>query len=172
MSARSGGARFARFGIFEADLHERTLHRNGLKVKLQNQPFEVLAALLQRPGETVSGEELSRRIWPDGVFVEFEHSLSTAVLKIRRVLDDSADNPRFIETVPRHGYRFIAPVELVSESRFAVSTQPASGRKLHWAIPPRRAGSTRRRSRQTDPTLPTPGARKARGNSEAIATSS
>lgn len=135
MSARPGGARFARFGVFEADLQERALHRNGLKVKLQNQPFEVLAALLERPGETVTGEELSRTIWPDGTYVEFEHSLSTAVLKIRRVLDDSAENPRFIETVPRHGYRFIVPVELVSESRFAAGSAPRSPRTRYGAVP-------------------------------------
>lgn len=135
MSARPGGARFARFGIFEADLQERTLHRNGLTVKLQNQPFEVLAALLERPGETVTGEELSRRLWPDGTYVEFEHSLSTAILKVRRALDDSAENPRFIETIPRHGYRFIAPVEIVSESRFAASAQPDARRNLRRAVP-------------------------------------
>ena len=135
MSARLGGARFARFGVFEADLQERTLHRDGLRVKLQNQPFEVLAALLERPGETVTGEELSRRVWPDGTYVEFEHSLSTAVLKIRRVVDDSAENPRFIETIPRHGYRFIAPVQLVAESRFAKSSGRRSPRKRHWVIP-------------------------------------
>ena len=135
MSARPAAARFARFGIFEADLQEKSLHRNGLRVKLQNQPFEVLAALLERPGETFTGEELSRRIWPEGTYVEFEHSLSTAVLKIRRALDDAAENPRFIETIPRHGYRFIAPVQLVSESRFAPDGNPRSLRKLHWALP-------------------------------------
>jgi Tol biopolymer transport system component/DNA-binding winged helix-turn-helix (wHTH) protein len=135
MSARPGGARFARFGVFEADLQEKILHRDGLKVKLQNQPFEVLAALLERPGETLTGEELSRRVWPDGTFVEFEHSLSTAVLKIRRVLDDSAENPRFIETIPRRGYRFIAPVQFVVESRFAESGGPRPPRKRRWAIP-------------------------------------
>ena len=135
MSARPGGARFAHFGVFEADLQERTLHRDGLRVKLQNQPFEVLAALLERPGETVTGEELSRRVWPEGTWVEFEHSLSTAVLKIRRVLGDAAENPRFIETIPRRGYRFIAPVQLVSESRFAKSQGPRPRRKPHWVIP-------------------------------------
>jgi Tol biopolymer transport system component/DNA-binding winged helix-turn-helix (wHTH) protein len=111
MFTRAASLRFVRFGIFEADLQERELRKNGLKVRLQRQPFEVLAALLERPGETVTGEELSRRIWPEGTFVEFDHSLSTAVLKVRRVLGDSAENPRFVETIPRHGYRFIAPVE-------------------------------------------------------------
>ena len=135
MSARPGGARFARFGVFEADLQERTLHRNGLRLKLQNQPFEVLAALLEHPGETVTDGELSRRVWPDGTFVEFEHSLATAVLKIRRVLGDSAESPRFIETIPRHGYRFIAPVHVVSESRFAPGGKPRALRKLSWALP-------------------------------------
>jgi Tol biopolymer transport system component/DNA-binding winged helix-turn-helix (wHTH) protein len=135
MSARPGGARFARFGVFEADLQERTLHRDGLKVKLQNQPFEVLSALLERPGETVTGEELSRRVWPQGTYVEFEHSLSTAILKIRRALDDSAENPRFIETIPRHGYRFVAPIQLVAESRFAAGEETSSSRKARWAIP-------------------------------------
>ena len=135
MSARSGAARFARFGVFEADLQERVLHRDGLKLKLQNQPFEVLAALLERPGETVTDGELSRRVWPAGTYVEFEHSLSTAVLKIRRVLGDSAENPRFIETIPRRGYRFIAPVQLVSESGFAPSPKPRSPRRPYWVIP-------------------------------------
>ena len=135
MSARPGGARFARFGVFEADLQERTLHRDGLTLKLQSQPFEVLGALLERPGETVTGAELSRRIWPDGTFVEFDHSLSTAVLKVRRVLDDSAENPRFIETIPRRGYRFIAPVQLLSESRFAARGGQRSLQRRYWAIP-------------------------------------
>ena len=134
MSVRPGNARFARFGVFEADLQERALHRNGLKLKLQNQPFEVLAALLERPGETVTDGELSRRVWPEGTYVEFEHSLSTAVLKIRRALDDSAESPRFIETIPRHGYRFIAPVQLVSESRFSAGENPRSSRTWYWAV--------------------------------------
>jgi DNA-binding winged helix-turn-helix (wHTH) protein len=94
MVAKVRSARFLRFGVYEADLQERDLYKSGLKVKLQEQPFEVLVALLERPDETVTSEELSRRIWPEGTYVDFEHSLYTAILKIRRVLGDSAENPR------------------------------------------------------------------------------
>ena len=135
MFTRPASARFVRFGIFEADLQERELRRKGLKVRLQRQPFEVLAALLERPGETVTGEELSRRIWPEGTFVEFDHSLSTAILKIRRVLEDAAENPRFIETVPRHGYRFIAPIQIVAESQFGPRRTSALTQRLRWFVP-------------------------------------
>ena len=103
--------RIIRFGVFEADLAAGELRKNGLKIKLRGQPFEVLAILLERPGEVVTREELQKRLWPDGTFVDFDHSLNTAINKIREALSDSAENPRFVETLSRRGYRFIAPVE-------------------------------------------------------------
>ena len=99
-----------RFGVFEVDLQAGDLRKSGVKVKLQEKPFQVLAMLLERPGEVITREELQQRLWPD-VNVDFEHSLSTAIKKLRDALDDSADTPRYIETKPGRGYRFIAPVE-------------------------------------------------------------
>ncbi len=100
-----------RFGIFEADLRAGELRKKGMKVKLQEQPFQILAVLLERPGEVVTREELQQRLWSDDTFVDFDHSLNIAINRIRQALDDSAENPRFVETLPRRGYRFIAPVE-------------------------------------------------------------
>jgi TolB-like protein/DNA-binding winged helix-turn-helix (wHTH) protein/Tfp pilus assembly protein PilF len=102
-----------RFGSFEADLSAGELRRNGIRLKLQSQPFRVLALLLQRPGEILTREELQQELWPSGTFVDFEQGLATAVNKARDALGDSSANPRFIETVPRCGYRFIAPVTKV-----------------------------------------------------------
>ena len=107
--------RIYRFGLFEADLEQGTLTRQGAAVKLQEQPFRILALLLESRGEVLTREELRRKIWPDGTYVEFDGSMNTALMKLRAALNDSADNPVFIETVPRKGYRFIAPVELVAE---------------------------------------------------------
>jgi len=98
-----------RFGDFEADLGSRELRRGGVKVKLQEQPFQLLACLVERPGEIVTREELRERLWPDE-FVDFDHSLNAAVRKLREGLGDAADTPRFIETLSRRGYRFIAAV--------------------------------------------------------------
>jgi len=99
-----------RFGLFELDIRTGELRKNGIRVKLSGQPFQVLSMLLEYPGEIVSREDLHRRIWPD-TFVDYEHNLNTAINKIREVLGDSAENPRFVETLPRRGYRFIAPVQ-------------------------------------------------------------
>ena len=99
-----------RFGAFEVDLRAGELWKSGRKKKLTGQPFAVLAILLERPGEVVSREELQRRLWPD-TFVDVDHNLNTAINKIREALDDSSEHPRFVETLPRRGYRFIAPVE-------------------------------------------------------------
>jgi TolB-like protein/DNA-binding winged helix-turn-helix (wHTH) protein/predicted Zn-dependent protease len=100
-----------RFGLFEVDLRAGELRKNGRKVRLQEQPFQILATLLVHPGQVISRDEMRRRLWPDDTFVEFDHSLNTAIGRLREALGDSADNPRFIETPPRRGYRFIAPVE-------------------------------------------------------------
>ena len=99
-----------RFGAFEVDLRAEELWKSGRKKKLTGQPFAVLAILLERPGEVVSREELQKRLWPD-TFVDVDHNLNTAINKIREALDDSSERPRFVETLPRRGYRFIAPVE-------------------------------------------------------------
>ena len=103
-------ARLVRFGIFEIDLRSQELRKAGVKLKLTGQPFQVLALLLEQPGEIVTREELQKRLWPD-TFVDGDHNLNTAINKIREVLGDSAESPRFVETLPRRGYRFIAPVE-------------------------------------------------------------
>jgi DNA-binding winged helix-turn-helix (wHTH) protein len=99
-----------RFGVFEVDLQSGELRKAGLKLKLTGQPFQVLAILLEHPGEVMTREELQKRLWPN-TFVDSDHNLNTAVNKIREALDDSAESPRFVETLPRRGYRFIAPVE-------------------------------------------------------------
>ncbi len=104
-------ARVVRFGLFEADLVAGELRKRGRKVELQDQPFHVLALLLRRPKEVVTREELRQALWSTDTFVEFDESLNKAVQKLRQALGDSADNPRFIETLPKKGYRFIAPVE-------------------------------------------------------------
>jgi Tol biopolymer transport system component/DNA-binding winged helix-turn-helix (wHTH) protein len=110
MSSQPAAQRVVRFGLFEADLSAGELRRQGHKIKLQDQPFQVLALLLHRPGEIVTREELQQALWPADTFVEFDQGLNTAIKKIRQALGDSAENPRFIETIPRKGYRFIAPV--------------------------------------------------------------
>src|SRR6266481_4564014 len=99
-----------RFGVFEVDVRAGELRKQGVRIKLQEQPFHVLTVLLQRPGEVVTREELRSENWPADTFVDFDNSLNTAINKLREALADSADNPRFIETLPRRGYRFIAPV--------------------------------------------------------------
>ena len=104
--------RIARFGVFEVDLMAAELRRNGVKLRLQGQPFQVLALLLERPGEIVSREDLRQKLWPSDTFVDFDHSLNTAINKVREALGDSASSPRYVETLARRGYRFIAPVQM------------------------------------------------------------
>src|SRR5215213_10263966 len=110
-------ANVKRFGTFEVDLRARELRKGGIRIRLQDQPFEILTVMLDRPGEVVTREELRDRLWPAGTFVDFEHSLNAAVKHLRAALGDHADNPRFVETLPRRGYRFVAPVEFDSASR-------------------------------------------------------
>lgn len=100
-----------RFSVFEADVVTGELRKNGRRVRLQEQPFQVLTILAQRPGELVTREELVKALWPDGTFVDYDHSLNTAVNRLREVLGDSASSPRFIETLPRRGYRFLAELK-------------------------------------------------------------
>jgi len=114
--------RIYRFGLFEADLELGTLTRQGTPVRLQEQPFRILSLLLESSGEILTRDELRKNVWPDGTYVEFDGSLNTALMKLRAALNDSADNPRFVETVPRKGYRFIAPVEVSKFESPAITT--------------------------------------------------
>ena len=102
--------RIIHFGVFELDLKAGVLRKHGLRLKLSEQPFQVLAVLLEKPGEIVTREELRNRLWPSDTFVDFDHGLNNAVMRLREALGDASENPRFIETIPRRGYRFIAPV--------------------------------------------------------------
>ena len=106
-----GPRQTVRFGPFEGSLQDRELRKQGIPVTLQAQPFAVLECLLARPGELVTRDELRQLLWPNGTFVDFDKSLNTAVMKLREALGDSAQAPLFVETVGRHGYRFIAHVE-------------------------------------------------------------
>ena len=108
-----------RFGLYEADPRTGELLREGRRIKLQDQPFQVLLALLDRPGEILTREELRLRLWPSDTFVDFDHGLNTAINKLRDALRDSAANPRFIETLARRGYRFVAPVEIIEPASVA-----------------------------------------------------
>ena len=145
-----------RFGVFEVDVRAGELRKQGVRIKLQEQPFHVLTVLLQRPGEVLSREELRNQNWPPDTFVDFDNSLNTAINKLREALGDSADNPRFIETLPRRGYRFIAPVSahngiekrkldpaprarwkfvIAVAAAFTVSAASTAGLYLRWKKP-------------------------------------
>jgi TolB-like protein/DNA-binding winged helix-turn-helix (wHTH) protein/Tfp pilus assembly protein PilF len=121
-----------RFGVFEVRCDTRELRKGGIRIKLEDQPFLVLLALLENPGAIVTRTELRARIWPDGTFVDFDKSLTKAVNKIRTALDDSAATPRFIETLSRRGYRFIAPVSAATEPAPPVPEQAAPPGKRPW----------------------------------------
>ncbi|MGB7190436.1 MAG: winged helix-turn-helix domain-containing protein [Acidobacteriaceae bacterium] len=106
--------RLYRFGVYEADVVTGELRRQGIRVKLNAQSFQVLCLLLDRKGELLTREEISKALWPDGTFVDYEHGVNSAVNRLREALRDAAGNPRFIETLARRGYRFVAPVEPIS----------------------------------------------------------
>ncbi len=129
--------RILRFGLFEIDAVSGELRKEGRPLKLQDQPFQVLLFLVERAGEVVSREELQQAVWPADTFVDFDHGVNTAIRKIRQALGDSADNPRFIETLPRKGYRFIAPVSQPGEPEPAPAPPPAPipSPKKRWLIP-------------------------------------
>ncbi|HUR37194.1 MAG TPA: winged helix-turn-helix domain-containing protein [Terriglobales bacterium] len=109
------------FGVFEADLATGELRKSGRRLRVQEQPFQILTILAQRPGELVTREELVTALWPEGTFVDYDHSLNTAVNKLREALGDSATTPRYIETLPRRGYRFLGAVTLKPERAEATS---------------------------------------------------
>lgn len=118
-----------RFGVYEVDLANAELRKHGLRIPIQEQPFQVLTALLERPGEIVARDHLVRRLWPDGTFVDFDRGLNAAVTRLRQALTDSAENPRYVETVAKRGYRFIAPVGISAEPE----TRGASKFRPLWA---------------------------------------
>src|SRR6185437_1058183 len=134
-----------RFGDFTVNPRARTIHKHGVRLKLHGQPFEILLLLLERPGEVVTREELQAKLWPANTFVDFEHSVNTAIKKLRRALGDSADQQRFIETVPRIGYRFIAPVNLAEPplSEAVSAPQITAENSGRTNIPAHPAGRTR-----------------------------
>src|SRR6185295_1596818 len=125
-----------RFGLFEFDPRSGELRKQGLKVRLQGQPVEILSMLLARPGELVTREELQKKLWPEDIFVDFDPSLNAAMKRLRSALGDSAETPRFIETLARRGYRFLAPVN---------SQQLAAQVEAPVALPPPLRASLRHR---------------------------
>ena len=122
MAVPQSNRRVVRFGVFELDLSAGELRKNGVKLRLQGQPFQVLTLLLERSGEVVTREELQQELWPSDTFVDFDHSLNTAINKVREALGDSASSPRYVETLARRGYRFIAPVQREPENAAAAPT--------------------------------------------------
>ena len=123
MAASNTSSIVQRFGSFEVDPRSRELRREGIRIRMQDQPLEVLLLLLARKGEVVTRDELKDRLWPVGTFVDADDGLNTAIRKLREVLGDSAECPLYIETIPRRGYRFIGPVE--ENSSRPIATPPA-----------------------------------------------
>jgi DNA-binding winged helix-turn-helix (wHTH) protein len=124
-------ARRYRFGAFEADAATAELRRQGILIRLSAQPFQVLLLLLERPGQLLTREEISRELWPDGTFVDYEHGVNSAVNRIREALGDSAGNSRFVQTLARRGYRFVAPVEEITPGENQPAETSASGVPKH-----------------------------------------
>ncbi len=122
--------RFARFGTFEVDFQEHKLTKGGIRIRLQEQPFRILGLLLEHPGQLVTREQIRSQVWAQDLFVDFDGALNTAVGKLRAALNDSADNPRFLETVPRHGYRFVAPVAWSPELEEPHPAEPLPAKPL------------------------------------------
>lgn len=151
MASTPHNARY-RFGVFEADAATGELRKQGLRVKLNVQPFQVLLMLLARPREVLTREEICRELWPDGTFVDYEHGVNSAVNRIREALGDKARNPRFIETLARRGYRFVAPVQLVSDGgASAAEEQPLVPEETttEWLATPAELPKTPYRTVQT-----------------------
>src|SRR5437762_2780622 len=127
MAVQPNNNRIARFGVFELDLNTGELRKGGVKLRLQGQPVQVLTLLLERAGDVVTREELREKLWASDTFVDFDHSLNTAINKVREALGDSASSPRYVETLARKGYRFIAPLQTETRKAEAIpSPQTAS----------------------------------------------
>ncbi|PYX31508.1 MAG: hypothetical protein DMG80_10150 [Acidobacteria bacterium] len=125
MAGTTENSSIVRFGLYEVDLQARELRKSGIRIKLQDQPFQILVSLLERPGEIVNREDLQKRLWPADTFVDFDLSLNSAVKKLRQALNDDSDNPRFIETLYRRGYRFIGPVNGASKTNGTALSEPS-----------------------------------------------
>ncbi len=128
--------RLLSFGVFQVDLRSCELRKQGLKIKLQDQPCQILAVLLEKPGEIVTREELRSKLWHADTFVDFDHSLNTAIMRLREALGDSPENPVFVETIPRRGYRFIAPVETLNVEETEKPGGPSNGTDSVQGIAP------------------------------------
>jgi DNA-binding winged helix-turn-helix (wHTH) protein/tetratricopeptide (TPR) repeat protein len=133
MEGTLGQSRIVRFGLFEVDLERRELRKGGVRFKLHDQPFQILILLLERPGEVVTRDEIRQKLWPGNTFVEFDNGLNVAVKKLRNALSDDADNPRFVETAPKRGYRFVAPILATSSS--ASTSDPTKNLQVDPASP-------------------------------------
>src|SRR6266481_7274097 len=132
LGTRSSG--IVQLGTFEADLRSGELRKQGKRIKIQEQPFQVLTILLRHPGEVVTREELRNQNWPPDTFVDFDNSLNTAINKLRDALGDSADSPRFIETLPRRGYRFIGAVNGAGQPQVSKVKPPRGLRSLIFPV--------------------------------------
>src|SRR6266851_7239844 len=133
MPLQSNLPQVLRFGVFQVDVRAGELRKNGVKLKLQEQPFRVLCLLLEHPGEVISRDELRNRLWPADTFVDFDHGLNAAIKRLRDALGESADTPVFIETLARRGYRFIAPVNGSSASG-VIEANPAPNRSKSFFL--------------------------------------
>ena len=149
MQAPTSRTGIVHFGVFQLDLDARELHKAGIKIKLQEQPFRVLALLVEHAGQVVTREELQKNVWPTDVYVAFDQGLNNAIKKVRDALGDSADSPRFVETLARHGYRFIAPVTAAAMNAAQVpgNAAPASAEPLPAPPPQQHPGSRALRKR-------------------------
>src|SRR5450432_2090289 len=129
-------SRYIRFGVFQLDLRARELRRNGVKIRVPDQSIQVLAMLLEHPGELVTREEVHQKLWPNGTIVEFDHSINAAIMRLRQALEDSAEAPQYVETLPRLGYRFIAAVELAlpAQETFPSDEPKASSGELEGEL--------------------------------------
>jgi DNA-binding winged helix-turn-helix (wHTH) protein len=122
MPTAARSANVVRFDVFEVDLRAQEVYKGGRRIKLQVQPFQVLAMLLEQPGEVVTREEMQKRLWPADTFVDFDHSVNTAIKKLRQALGDDKNKPRFVETLPKRGYRFLASVKKPATSAGVAET--------------------------------------------------
>jgi len=150
MPQASPAGRVVRFGVFEVDLAAGELRKSGRRIRLQEQPFQILALLLERPGDIVTREQVRQKLWPADTFVDFDHSLNTAINKVREALGDSASSPRYVETLARRGYRFLAPVESTEIAGLEAAAErkanrPAAEEVIHpeLEVPVPRRGLTR-----------------------------
>src|SRR5579859_2364901 len=126
-------ARRYRFGVFEADASTGELRKQGIRIRINSQPFQVLLMLLDRPGEVLTREEISKTLWSDGTYVDYEHGVNSAVNRLRDALGDSAGSPRFVETLARRGYRFLAQVERIGEGAPALEPERAAEKEQNFA---------------------------------------